>query len=55
VLTNLASAALSGAGNKVHPEGTTQAAVSGGSVVIRDQANQRQYQPDIRKREREEL
>uniref|UniRef100_A8GK56 Filamentous haemagglutinin family outer membrane protein n=1 Tax=Serratia proteamaculans (strain 568) TaxID=399741 RepID=A8GK56_SERP5 len=42
LLTNLAGAALSGAGNKGHAEGTTQAAVSGGSVVIRDQANQQQ-------------
>ncbi|WP_413481196.1 hemagglutinin repeat-containing protein [Serratia proteamaculans] len=42
LLTNLAGAALSGAGNKGHAEGTTQAAVSGGSVVIRDQANQKQ-------------
>ncbi|CAI1156762.1 VENN motif pre-toxin domain-containing protein [Serratia quinivorans] len=42
LLTNLAGAALSGAGNKGHAEGITQAAVSGGSVVIRDQANQQQ-------------
>ncbi|CAI2114168.1 hemagglutinin repeat-containing protein [Serratia quinivorans] len=42
LLTNLAGAALSGAGNKGHADGTTQAAVSGGSVVIRDQANQKQ-------------
>ncbi len=42
LLTNLAGAALSGAGNKGHAEGTTQAAVSGGSVVIRDTANQQQ-------------
>ncbi|MGQ8817303.1 hemagglutinin repeat-containing protein [Serratia sp. NA_13] len=42
LLTNLAGAALSGAGNKGYAEGTTQAAVSGGSVVIRDQANQQQ-------------
>ncbi|WP_314726110.1 VENN motif pre-toxin domain-containing protein [Serratia plymuthica] len=42
MLTNLAGAALSGAGNKGHAEGTTQAAVSGGSVVIRDTANQQQ-------------
>ncbi|WP_277749120.1 VENN motif pre-toxin domain-containing protein [Serratia plymuthica] len=42
MLTNLAGAALSGAGNKGHAEGTTQAAVSGGSVVIRDTAHQQQ-------------
>ncbi|WP_434461605.1 hemagglutinin repeat-containing protein [Serratia plymuthica] len=42
LLTNLTGAALSGAGNKGHAEGTTQAAVSGGSVVIRDTANQQQ-------------
>lgn len=42
LLTNLAGAALSGAGNKGHAEGTTKAAVSGGSVVIRDGANQQQ-------------
>ncbi|AGP46195.1 hemagglutinin repeat-containing protein [Serratia plymuthica] len=42
LLTNLAGAALSGAGNKGHAEGTTQAAVSGGSVVIRDTAHQQQ-------------
>ncbi|MGQ8709004.1 hemagglutinin repeat-containing protein, partial [Serratia sp. TSA_198.1] len=42
LLTNLAGVALSGAGNKGHAEGTTQAAVSGGSVVIRDTANQQQ-------------
>ncbi|CUW24416.1 Uncharacterised protein [Serratia grimesii] len=41
LLTNLAGAALSGAGNKGHAKGTTQAAVSGGSVVIRDLANQK--------------
>ncbi|UAN45918.1 hemagglutinin repeat-containing protein [Serratia sp. JSRIV001] len=40
LLTNLGGIALSGLGNKGHAEGTTQAAVSGGSVVIRDQANQ---------------
>ncbi|QQU55770.1 two-partner secretion domain-containing protein [Serratia liquefaciens] len=42
LLTNLAGAALSGAGNRGHAEGTTKAAVSGGSVVIRDRANQQQ-------------
>jgi filamentous hemagglutinin len=36
LLTNLGGIALSGLGNKGHAEGTTQAAVSGGSVVIRD-------------------
>ncbi|KFB90188.1 hypothetical protein CR62_08165 [Serratia grimesii] len=41
LLTNLAGAALSGAGNKGHAKGTTQAAVSGGSVIIRDLANQK--------------
>ena len=42
LLTNLAGAVLSGAGNKGHAEGTTKAALSGGSVVIRDRANQQQ-------------
>lgn len=42
MLTNLAGAVLSGAGNKGHAEGKTKAALSGGSVVIRDRANQQQ-------------
>ncbi|MEX2942554.1 hemagglutinin repeat-containing protein [Serratia fonticola] len=47
LLTNLGGIALSGLGNKGHAEGTTQAAVSGGSVVIRDQANQQQDIADL--------
>lgn len=47
LLTNLGGIALSGLGNKGHAEGTTQAAVSGGSVVIRDQANQQQNIADL--------
>ncbi|OKP50299.1 filamentous hemagglutinin [Serratia marcescens] len=42
LLSNLGGAALAGAGNKGHAEGTTRAAVSGGSVVIRDGAKQQQ-------------
>ncbi|CAI0828653.1 hemagglutinin repeat-containing protein [Serratia fonticola] len=47
LLTNLGGIALSGLGNKGHAEGTTQAAMSGGSVVIRDQANQQQDIADL--------
>jgi filamentous hemagglutinin len=47
LLTNLGGIALSGQGNKGHAEGTTQAAVSGGSVVIRDPANQQQDIADL--------
>ncbi|MGL5385272.1 MAG: hemagglutinin repeat-containing protein [Enterobacterales bacterium] len=47
LLTNMGGIALSGLGNKGHAEGTTQAAVSGGSVVIRDQANQQQNIADL--------
>lgn len=47
LLTNLGGIALSGLGNKGHAEGTTQAAVSGGSVVIRDQGNQQQDIADL--------
>lgn len=47
LLTNLGGIALSGLGNKGHAKGTTQAAVSGGSVVIRDQANQQQNIADL--------
>ncbi|WP_024913292.1 hemagglutinin repeat-containing protein [Chania multitudinisentens] len=47
LLTNMGGIALSGLGNKGHAEGTTQAAVSGGSVVIRDQANQQQDIADL--------
>ncbi|WP_447874671.1 hemagglutinin repeat-containing protein [Serratia fonticola] len=47
LLANLGGIALSGLGNKGHAEGTTQAAVSGGSVVIRDQAKQQQDIADL--------
>ncbi|WP_051916724.1 MULTISPECIES: hemagglutinin repeat-containing protein [unclassified Serratia (in: enterobacteria)] len=42
LLSNLGSMALSGLGNSGHAEGTTQAAVSDGTIIIRDQANQKQ-------------
>ena len=42
LLSNLGSMALSGMGNSGHAEGTTQAAVSDGTLIIRDQANQKQ-------------
>ena len=42
LLSNLGSVALSGLGGKGHAEGTTQAAVSDGSLTVRDQANQQQ-------------
>ncbi|CNL40251.1 hemagglutinin repeat-containing protein [Yersinia proxima] len=42
LLSNLGSVALSGLGGKGHAEGTTQAAVSDGTITVRDQANQQQ-------------
>ncbi len=42
LLSNLGSVALSGLGGKGHAEGTTQAAVSDGTITVRDQVNQQQ-------------
>ena len=39
---NMASALLAGGGNSGHAEGTTQAAVSEGSLIIRDKESQKQ-------------
>ncbi|MHA7845174.1 hemagglutinin repeat-containing protein [Serratia sp. D1N4] len=47
LLSNLGSMALSGLGNSGHAEGTTQAAVSDGTITIRDQANQKQDVADL--------
>ncbi|VXC48171.1 Contact-dependent inhibition of growth factor CdiA [Enterobacterales bacterium 8AC] len=47
LLSNLGSMALSGLGNSGHAEGTTQAAVSDGTLIIRDQANQKQDVADL--------
>ncbi|QHA87158.1 hypothetical protein FO014_09490 [Serratia rhizosphaerae] len=42
LLTNMAGGMLSGANNSGHAEGTTQAAVSEGTIVIREQDKQQQ-------------
>jgi len=42
LLTNMSGGMLSGANNSGHDEGTTKAAVSDGSLTIRDTANQQQ-------------
>lgn len=39
---NMANTMLAGAGGKGHAEGTTQSAVSDGTIVVRDQASQKQ-------------
>ncbi|WP_281081455.1 hemagglutinin repeat-containing protein [Klebsiella quasivariicola] len=39
---NMTSALLAGGGNSGHAEGTTQSAVSEGTIIIRDQASQKQ-------------
>lgn len=39
---NMANTMLTGAGDKGHAEGTTQSAVANGTIVVRDQANQKQ-------------
>ncbi|WP_242638449.1 VENN motif pre-toxin domain-containing protein [Pantoea ananatis] len=38
----MANTMLAGAGDKGHAEGTTQSAVANGTIVVRDQANQKQ-------------
>lgn len=44
---NMANTLLAGAGGSGHAEGTTQAAVADGSIVIRDRANQHQDVNDL--------
>ncbi|WP_241493809.1 hemagglutinin repeat-containing protein, partial [Pantoea stewartii] len=39
---NMANTMLAGAGGKGHAEGTTRSAVAGGTIVVRDQADQKQ-------------
>ncbi|PVZ84722.1 filamentous hemagglutinin [Serratia sp. S1B] len=47
ILTNLGGMALSGAGNSGHAEGTTKSAISDGTIIIRDQENQKQDVADL--------
>ena len=44
---NMENALLAGGGNSGHAEGTTQAAVSEGSLIIRDKENQKQDVADL--------
>ena len=44
---NMASTLLAGGGNSGHAEGTTQAAVSDGTIIIRDKDNQKQDVADL--------
>ncbi|MRM10691.1 filamentous hemagglutinin N-terminal domain-containing protein [Enterobacter cloacae subsp. dissolvens] len=44
---NMANALLAGGGNSGHAEGTTQAAVSVGTLIIRDKENQKQDVVDL--------
>ncbi|HGS7150044.1 TPA: hemagglutinin repeat-containing protein [Klebsiella variicola subsp. variicola] len=44
---NMTSALLAGGGNSGHAEGTTQSAVSEGTITIRDQASQKQDVADL--------
>lgn len=44
---NIANALLAGGGNSGHAEGTTQAAVSEGTLIIRDKENQKQDVADL--------
>ncbi|GKL89619.1 hypothetical protein NUKP64_10370 [Klebsiella variicola] len=43
----MTSALLAGGGSKGHAEGTTQSAVSEGTIIIRDQASQKQDVADL--------
>lgn len=47
VASNLASNVMAGVGSSGHAQGTTQAAVSDGAIVIRDQAKQQQNVADL--------
>ncbi|MFL4558967.1 hemagglutinin repeat-containing protein, partial [Yersinia kristensenii] len=47
LLSNLGSVALSGLGNDGHAEGTTQAAVSDGTITVRDTGKQQQNVDDL--------
>ncbi|WP_338124574.1 hemagglutinin repeat-containing protein [Ewingella americana] len=47
IVGNMASALLSGINNSEHAEGSTQAAVSAGTITVRDQANQQQNVADL--------
>ena len=44
---NMANGLLAGGGNSGHAEGTTRAAVSGGTLTVRDTANQQQDVADL--------
>ena len=44
---NMANGLLAGGGNSGHAEGSTQAAVSEGTITVRDQANQQQDVADL--------
>lgn len=47
IVSNLANTALAGLGSSGHSEGTTQSAVSEGTITIRDKANQQQNLADL--------
>ncbi|EPN1931833.1 hemagglutinin repeat-containing protein, partial [Cronobacter dublinensis] len=47
IISNVANTALAGLGGSGHAEGTTQSAVSEGTVTIRDKANQQQNLADL--------
>ncbi|EOL8958883.1 hemagglutinin repeat-containing protein [Cronobacter dublinensis] len=47
IISNVANTALAGLGSSGHAEGTTQSAVSEGTVTIRDKANQQQNLADL--------
>ncbi|WP_105679152.1 hemagglutinin repeat-containing protein [Cronobacter dublinensis] len=47
IISNVANTALAGLGSSGHAEGTTQAAVSEGTITIRDKANQQQNLADL--------
>ncbi|EOC1353025.1 hemagglutinin repeat-containing protein [Cronobacter dublinensis] len=47
IISNVANTALAGLGSSGHAEGTTQSAVSEGTITIRDKANQQQNLADL--------
>lgn len=47
IISNVANTALAGLGGSGHAEGTTQSAVSEGTITIRDKANQQQNLADL--------